>query len=44
MGKAARNNRNKKKQFYKNPNVREEENNVSKEILYGVRMFGEVDW
>ena len=34
MGKAARNSRNKKKQFYKNPNVREEENSVSKEILY----------
>ena len=40
MGKAARNSRNKKKQFYKNPNVREEENSVSKEILYGVSIFG----
>ena len=44
MGKAARTNRNKKKQFYKNPNVREEENAVSKEILYGVRILGSVNW
>lgn len=36
MGKASRNKGNKKRQFYKNPNISEVENGITKEILYGV--------
>lgn len=42
MGKASRNKGNKKRQFYKNPNISEVENGLTKEILYGVLVIDDI--